>query len=240
MNRTRLAALLITAPLLFTAGVSALGAIFDYPEVLKRPAAEILGEFSASEGAVISWFLVLALAAGLLMPIAIGVGRLADNGWMRASVWVGSAAAVVQVIGLLRWAVLLPGFAADAASGDPAVVAAAEESFRTAHRILGNMIGETLGYLLTTGWTLLVLVALGRTMAGRWFTVLGATAAVLVLSGVLSPLDLPLVDTANLVGYVLSSSWLLAFAVLLLRGRPGRSDSRATEVSATPAQARRA
>lgn len=36
----------------------------------------------------------------------------------------------------------------------------------------------------------------------------------------LSPLDLPLVDTANFVGYVLWSLWLLAFAaVLILRHR---------------------
>ena len=45
--------------------------------------------------------------------------------------------------------------------------------------------------------------------------------------------------TANLIGYVLWSIWLIAFAVLLLRGRPGRSGSRAAEVSATPEQARR-
>ena len=38
----------------------------------------------------------------------------------------------------------------------------------------------------------------------------------LILAGVLSPLDLPLVDTANFVGYVLWSVWLVVFAVVLL------------------------
>ena len=32
----------------------------------------------------------------------------------------------------------------------------------------------------------------------------------------MSPLDLPLVDDANFVGYVLWSGWLVAFAVVLL------------------------
>ncbi len=64
-----------------------------------------------------------------------------------------------------------------------------------------------------------MLAALGRTFAGRWFTALGAVSAVLVLAGVLSPLDLPGVDLANFVGYVLWSVWLVAFAVLLLRPR---------------------
>jgi hypothetical protein len=123
----------------------------------------------------------------------------------------------VQVIGLARWPLLVTRFAADAASSDPGMAAAARDSFVLAHRILGNLIGETFGYLLTAAWILLVLVALGRSIAGRWFTALGAVAAVLILAGVLSPLDLPGIDLANFVGYVLWSVWLVVFAILLLR-----------------------
>ena len=40
--------------------------------------------------------------------------------------------------------------------------------------------------------------------------------------GVLSPLDLPVIDTANFLGYVLWSVWLIAFGVVLLvRERTG-------------------
>jgi hypothetical protein len=62
----------------------------------------------------------------------------------------------------------------------------------------------------------LVIVALGRRFAGRWFVVLGGAAAGLVVVGVLSPLSLPVVDTANFFGYVLWSLWLIAFGVVLL------------------------
>src|SRR4051812_30476330 len=128
---------------------------------------------------------------------------------MRVAVPVGIGAAMVQFIGLSRWPLLVPGFAADAASVDPAEAAAARESFLLAHRVLGNLIGETLGYLLTAAWTLLVLVALGRSFAGRWFIILGAVSAVLIFVGVLSPLDLAVVDLANFIGYVLWSLWLI-------------------------------
>ena len=67
----------------------------------------------------------MALSAALFAPIAVGVGRLSDHPAMRAAVPVGIAAAVVQVIGLARWPLLVPGYAADAASADPAVAAAA-------------------------------------------------------------------------------------------------------------------
>ena len=135
---------------------------------------------------------------------------------MRIAVPVGIAAAVVQVIGLLRWPLLVPGYASDAASSNAGVAAAARDSFTTASDILGTAIGETLGYLLTATWTVLVIVALGRRYAGRWFQVLGAVSAALVFVGVLSPLGLPVIDTANFFGYVLWSVWLIAFAVVIL------------------------
>jgi len=220
MNRKLTATLLIAAAVLTNAAFTVLGAVFNYPDVLKEPVEEILAKFRASQNAVTLWFAVLAFSAALFAPIAIGVGRLSSHWAMRVAVPVGIAAAAVQVIGLSRWPLLVPGFAADAASPDPAVAAGARDSFVLAHRILGNLIGETLGYLLTAAWTLLVLVALGRTFAGRWFIALGAVSAVLVLAGVLSPLDLPMIDLANFIGYVLWSVWLVVFGLLLLLRRP--------------------
>ena len=216
MNRKLTAVLLIAAAVLANAAFTALGAVFNYPDVLKEPAAEILVAFRQSQAAVTGWFAVLALSSALFAPIAIGVGRLSDHRAMRVAVPVGIAAAVVQVIGLSRWPLLVPGYAADAASGDPVVADAAMHSFVTAHHILGNLIGETFGYLFTAAWTLLVLRALTGVLAGRWFTALGAVGAALILAGVLSPLNLPVIDNANFIGYVLWSVWLIVFGVLLL------------------------
>jgi len=217
MNRKPTAALLVAAAVLTNVAFTALGSIFDYPDILKEPTDKILTTFRDSQGAVVGWFTVMAISAALFAPIAIGVGRLSSSRTMRVAVGAGVAAAVVQVIGLSRWPLLVPGYAADAASSDPTVAAVGRDSFETAHQLLGNLIGETFGYLFTGAWTLLVLVAIGRTVAGRWFTVLGAGSAVMILAGVLSPLDLPGVDLANFAGYVLWSIWLVAFAVVLVR-----------------------
>jgi len=217
MNRKLTAALLITAAITTNAAFTALGTIFNYPDVLKEPADQVLAAFRASQGAVTGWFTVMALSAALFAPIAIGVGRLSTHRTMRLAVLVGIAAAVVQVIGLLRWPLLVPGYAADATSPDPTVAAAALDSFTTAHHLLGNVVGETLGYTLTSAWTVLVLAAVGPRIAGRWFTTAGVASAVLIFAGVLSPLNLPLVDTANFVGYVLWSGWPITFAILIVR-----------------------
>ncbi|HEY7273502.1 MAG TPA: hypothetical protein VH502_12280 [Actinoplanes sp.] len=207
MNRKLTAALLISAAVLTNVAFTALGSIFNYPDILKEPVDDILAAFRANEGPIIAWFTVLALSAALFAPIAVGVGRLSRSRAMRIAVPVGIAAAVVQVIGLARWPLLVPGYAA---SGN-------RDAFATAHSVLGTLIGETLGYALTAAWTVLVLVALGRSFAGWWFPALGGTAAVLIFTGVFSPLHVPGVDFANFIGYVLWSLWLVAFAVVLLR-----------------------
>lgn len=207
MNRQLTALLLILAAVLTNVAFTVLGSVFDYPDVLQRPAGEILAAFRADQGVIVGWFTVLALSAGLFVPIAIGVGRLSPSAAMRAAVPVGIAAGAVQVIGLARWPLLVPGFAANGAT----------DSFETAHRLLGTLVGETFGYALTAAWTVLVLVAVGATVAGRWFTVLGGLSAVLIAAGVVTPLGVPGVDLANFLGYVLWSVWLVAFAAVLLR-----------------------
>jgi hypothetical protein len=207
MTPRRTAAAMITAAVLLNLAFTGLGIVFDYPAVLKHPPAEVLADFRAAQGVVSTWFLLLALGAALLAPVAIGVGRLSTARAMRFAVPVGVAAAAVQVIGLLRWPVLVPGWAAE---NDV-------EAFATANRVLGTLVGETFGYLLTALWTALVLLALGAGFAGRAFVALGGVAAALILLGVLSPLALPVLDMANFVGYVLWSAWLLIFAAVLVR-----------------------
>jgi Domain of unknown function (DUF4386) len=215
MNARLTASLLILAAVLANVGFTALGSMFNYPDVLDEPAGQVLAAFREDQSAVSAWFGVLALAAALMAPIAVGVGQLSSHRAMRIALPVGIAAAVVQVIGLLRWPILVPGYAADRNT----------DAFSTASDILGTAIGESVGYLLTATWTVLVIVALGRRYAGRWFQALGGVSAALVLAGVLSPLGLPVIDSANFIGYVLWSVWLIAFAVVILVHERRRSSA---------------
>src|SRR3954454_13515485 len=187
MTPRRTAVLMITAAVLLNLAFTGLGSVFDYPDVLKHPAGDVLAAFRDSQGAVTTWFLVLALGAAMLAPVAVGVGRLSSSRSMRWAVPVGIAAAVVQVTGLLRWPLLVPGWAATAAGSDPDAAADARAAFGTANRVLGNLVGETGGYVLTAAWTALVLAALGTAVTGRWFIALGAVSAALVLAGVVPP-----------------------------------------------------
>jgi hypothetical protein len=206
-TRRQAAALMILAVVLANVAFLGLGSVFDYPDILQESASKILAEFRADQGTIVTFFVVLALSAALLAPIALLVGRLAPNRLGRWSIGVGIAAAAVQVVGLLRWPLIVP-FLADRENTD---------TFETVHTALGTVIGETFGYLLTATWTVLIIYAFAERLAGPWFKYLGLLAAGLIAVGVFVPLDVPGTDFANFVGYVLWSVWLVIFAVLLWR-----------------------
>jgi len=215
MNRKLTAVAIVVAAVFTNAAFTALGQVFNYPDVLKEPSRVVLERFHEHQGSVSFWFTVLALSAALFAPISIGVGKLRSDHYMRVAMPIGIAAAVVQVIGLSRWPLLVPGFASDAINGSTA----ATDHFDTTSTILGTVIGETFGYLLTAAWTLLVVRSLGAQYAGRVFAGLGAVSAAMIFVGVVSPLDIGAIDTINFGGYVLWSVWLIWFAVVLLRSR---------------------
>lgn len=171
MNDKITAALLVAGAVVVNVAFVGLGDVFDYPAVLDQPTGHVLAEFRAHQGAVSAWFVLLAMGAGLLAPIAWRVG---------VAKWVGIAAAAVQVVGLSRWPLLVPSLAAD---GSPR----AQDTFDLLNLVMGRALGETAGYVLTAVWTVLVV----RSATGGLFRVLGTVAAGLIAVGVLAPWQVP-------------------------------------------------
>ena len=198
------AALLILGAVLANIAFIGLGSVFNYPDILQQPAKEIFRQFTANQNTIIFWFSILAIGACLLAPIAVILGRLGSS---RMAVWTGVLAAAVQVIGLSRWILIVPGLAQ---RGDV-------ETFRLLNKILGTVVGETFGYLFTGVWTILTIQSLGKNIGRLWFTWLGIISALLIMLGLLIPLGVPGTDTANFIGYILWSVWLVALGVLILR-----------------------
>jgi hypothetical protein len=211
-RRTRrlAAACLASAAGLAIAGFTALGSVFDYPQILAEPTGDILARYGAHRAAVSGWFLVLVVGAALLAPAGVLLGRLAGGRLGRWTAGVGIAAAVVQAVGLSRWVLVVPWLPADAGG---------RRTFELLHTWLGQVLGETVGYALTATFTVLVVVGLARAGAARWLRWLGAASAVLVATGVLIPAGLDAASLTNFAGYVLWCGWLLCLSVTLWTAR---------------------
>lgn len=202
------------ASLLAIAGFTVLGSVFEYPQILDEPTADVLALFREHQATVTTWFAILAIGSALMAPAGIWLGRIAGGTLGRWIAGLGIAAAVVQVVGLQRWVTLVPGIADDAL--DPAQRADAEDRFELFHTVLGQAIGETLGYAFTAAFTVLVVIALRRTVLPTWLAVTGYVSAGLIATGVIIPLVEP-ASLTNFAGYVLWCAWLLAFAAVLVR-----------------------
>jgi hypothetical protein len=219
------AAAMAGAALLAIAGFTALGAIFEYPRILKEPVDEILARYAANQASISAWFLALVVSAALLAPVGILLGRIAGGRLRPWITGVGIAAATVQVVGLSRWVLLVPGIST--AADDPARRADAYRTFETLHFWLGTIVGETIGYALTATFTVLVVVGLAGTVVPRLVGSLGYVAAALIATGVLIPLGLGVASLTNFAGYVVWCLWLIAMAVVLWRSRTAAPVSRA-------------
>ena len=224
MNRqttARLAATtLIAASALAIAGFTALGSVFEYPQILEEPTSDILALYREHQGAVVGWFLVLVISAAMLAPAGLLLGRLTGGTLGRWIAATGVAAATVQVIGLQRWVTLVPGISDDAL--DPARRAAAEDRFEFLHTLLGKVVGETIGYALTAAFTVLVVIALSRTILPVWLAWTGYASAALIGTGIVIPV-LGAASLTNFAGYVLWCLWLLGVGFLLARVRDPNS-----------------
>jgi hypothetical protein len=159
MQRTLLGLAALLLAIGYNLPFAGLAARFDYPDILRRPAGEVLEAFAAGGPAlVLTWYaFALSAVALILFAPALALGT-AD--WVRrpglavAAATVGALAGLAQAIGLMRWVFAIPGMAAAYAEPgtDAATRAALEVGFGLLNQWGGVAIGEHLGQMLTVVW----------------------------------------------------------------------------------------
>jgi hypothetical protein len=219
-------AFLIVAPVWFNATFLLLAKRFDYPDILRRPANEILERFHAGGSSLIVLWWMFMLSGLLLIPAGVLLGQaLGFTGVVPLAVTVGVLAGLVQMLGLLRWVYLVPSLAR--MNADPSLESGQREAneavFRAMHRYLGVGVGEHLGYLFTGIWSILIGVAIvGTDLIPAWMGWVGIVIGAGVILGsveFLGPNEergWKLAGSAIPILYVAWSLWLLAMGVALI------------------------
>lgn len=101
----------------------------------------------------------------------------------------------------------------------PAMRDSAAVTFQAFHRYAGVAIGEHLGYLFTSVWTLLLSFAIVETgVVNPLFGWLGIIPALGVFMGVFEETGFKAAGAINAISYILWSLWLIALGVVLLLG----------------------
>jgi hypothetical protein len=206
---------------------SILSATFDYPDILRQPTTQILTAFHAGGTTLLATWYSFALAALLFLFVVLlfhTVLRRESNVLM-ATVF-GVLAAVLQLLGLIRWVFIVPGLAevyADATSSQ-ATKDAVIVVFQAFHQYAGVALGEHLGQMFTALWILFVSAAMFKSKIFQvWQAYTGILIAVLMLLGLIEGFATIIAFDAGMFGmlpmfsFVGLSLWLIALGGTLIR-----------------------
>ena len=217
---------------------AALIALFDYDDVLRRPAGEVLELFHAGGSPlVLAWWTFGLSAVGFAIA-AMMLGEALKGGSAKLSTGFtlfGVLSGIFQAVALLRWTFAIPAVATayvNAAEGS-AERAAAVASYESLNTFAGVGMGEHLGQLLLMVWTFGVGLALMR-MGGamKWVGAAGLATLPLWVVGQaeLLSLSMPELPVIELLPYAFMAweLWLLVAGVVLVVkavGQPARGSA---------------
>jgi hypothetical protein len=226
-TRRAASAFLVVVPLGFSICFSLLQQLFDYPNILRQPAPDVLTQFAAGGPTLVAVWYALTLTALAFVPLVVLVQRVISE--RSASPLISLAAAfgvtagLVQTLGFVRWPFLVPFLAQSylAPEASEAQRTSAALVFDAFNHYAGAGAGEHLGYLTTAVWTLLTAVVMVRTgLLPRWLGILGGVLGVGIAAGLLEPAGWQPSGSINAMSYLLWAVWLVVLGVILLRGRP--------------------
>jgi hypothetical protein len=215
----------------FNIPYAVLASLYDYPAILRRPAAEALDRFAALGSSVILAWHGFALAALALVPLALALAITPARLRTSPAIAIGAAmsgalAGLAQAIGLWRWVFVVPALArshADPATA-PALRQADEAAFALLNAYGGVAIGEHIGQLLTALFIALMALLQWREGARRTAR-LGAVTAATMAIGVHEGLALALgadgsaFSAFTIAGFAGLTFWLIATGAVLLKGK---------------------
>jgi hypothetical protein len=220
--------LFVVGALTFAAAATVLSSTFDWPDVLREPAAVVLPAFSAGGTSLVwTWFATawaygLLAAPVLLLPAALG--RREDPA-LRVATAAGATSVVLSLIGFLRWVFVVPPLTASYVTGDSATRSSVDAAWTAQHQFGGALLGEHLGQLLAVSWSVTVCVVILRSgvlpRALAWTGLVVSAVYLLNQGDILATAvpGFPVWDLAGLLGSTGWGLWVAALGVALLRTR---------------------
>ncbi len=219
--------MLILTPLVMVVFFTLLQMKFDYPDILRQPTDHVLRQFQAGGSALIAMWYGLMLSAVLFVPLTVLLHKVLaqeSGSFLGLSTTVGIMAGVVQFLGLIRWPFLVPYLAETYL--DPASSSATREAvavvFQTFNQYAGVGVGEHLGFVFTSLWTVLIaLIMLKSALFRPWLSWLGIMAAIGIFVGIFEPVGFQAAADINAISFMVWPVWLIITGIFILRARPG-------------------
>lgn len=200
---------------------------FDYPDILRQPAEDVLTRFHAGGPSLIyTWLAFTWVGLPLLFGIILLEKAIENSSpLMQTAKIAGIIGAIAQMAGLLRWVFVVPVIANTYT--DPSTSDAAKEAalvaFQVIHQYGGVVLGEHLGQAFTILWMVLVSTAMIKSNFFKpwlgWLGFIASAVYILAQTELLATVipSMYVVDVAGLAGSLLWLAWMAILGISLLR-----------------------
>lgn len=221
---------------------------FNYPDILREPAGDVLTQFHNGGASLIFTWLAFAWVG---LPLIFGTLMLKrvlepeGHPLLETATTLGLISLVLAVVGLTRWVFVVPGLAqlyTDPSSSE-AVRAAVLVTFQAVHQYGGVVIGEHISQFMTVLWMALISRMMLRSAFFSawqgWFGFGAALVYLLAQSELLATAipGFPEAPAAGLIGSLLWLLWMIVMGVALLRAQPATVRQAARSVAPVGMQA---
>jgi hypothetical protein len=215
-------AILVLGSVAFVAVFTYLASTFGYPDVLDRPAGEVLPALAAGGSSLrAAWLTYGAIPLTLLIGGLASMPLLERGGGRMLARFGGAAAAIAAVammVGLLRWPSIQWALAQNWSTATIEQRAVYATIFDGANAYLGNVFGEYIGEMMLAGWFITIGIA-ARRLERAWVGVGSIAMGLIVMASAQRQLT-GLVDPVSDLNNLLLPLWLIVVGVTLMK-RPG-------------------
>ena len=205
-----------------------LQAVFEFPDILRKPAPHVLALFRENSAMVISTYYLFALTGFTFIVLVLLINHVLNKGrnpLLTIAAVFGVMTGVVQALGFIRWPFLIPYLAQTV--GDPSASDATKETavvvYHAFNQYAGVAVGETLGYWGEAIWTILISIFMLRHPSfqkalGRIGIVLGIGLFLCTFEGFGGPFAV--VGAINAIAHTAWVFWLIALSIVFFRTDP--------------------
>jgi hypothetical protein len=219
-TRRTLAILLLLEVLSVLIPFFILGSVFEFPDILRQPAAKAFALFHQNQAVIVPTYYVFLVSALLYFPL----GVFLKNQWLqetKSAVWLdlmyvsAIATGIFQAIGFSRWVIAMPFLSAQYQQG--AHLETITVLYEWINRFVGTTVGEHLGFLAMGFWMIALSVAIPNK---PWFKTAGTIIGLLLMLSTLEHFGgptAPIFALVNILANVCWSVWMLVLAVQLFK-----------------------
>lgn len=218
------AALLFVQVAILIGGFFVLQSAFDFPDILRAPAADRFALFADHQSVIVPTYWIYAMTGLLQVAFSVMLWRASgvrETALGQLAVVFGILTGVFQVVGFIRWVVVVPALVTAIAGGSSVASVAQLEGVLNAYG--GMAVGEHLGFMAQATWCVLLGLSLLRSdVFDRKLAWAGVVIGVVTYAVAIEPLSDALGFLAPL-GVGVSGAfllWLFVLGVSLLRTAP--------------------